>query len=64
MKDKIDLSRFRGKRVFVKDIDGERYTGKVTAFIFGKDNETGEDAVVIDGAVWLETSDISEIREV
>lgn len=63
MKNTADLSTFRGKRVSVTDVDGERYTGKVTMFTYGKDNETGEDAIVIDSSVWLEESDISEIKE-
>lgn len=63
MKTKTDLSQFHGKRVFVRDTNDESYTGKVTTFVYGKDNETGDDAIVIDDAVWLEAPDIADIRE-
>lgn len=64
MKSDFDLSKFRRKRVNVVDRDGDSYTGKVTSFMYGKDNDSGEDAIVIDNSVWLDKSDISEIKEI
>ncbi len=64
MMNKLDLSQFRHKRVVVIDAYGETYTGKVNLFTAAKDNDTNEDAIALDCGVWLDESDIKEIKEV